>query len=404
MSGKAKSEIHQGILKGMEKELLPAEEILSKYFSRIETKRSAIAYFHGLLAETERKNSWQLAEQAGLQNPYPFQHLLGRATWDSDALRDETRSSSVDHLGKKDSVLSIDETGFLKKGDKSAGVARQYSGTAGRIENCQIAVFLSYATPKGRTLIDRELYIPQAWFEDEKRCRTAGIPESLEFNTKPELALQMLKRTFENGIRPDWIAGDEVYGCYKLREWLELQEQSYVLAVACSSIVSIGTQRHKVNELLKTIPDEEWMVLSAGSGTKGERYYKWCRVKINSMSPSGWSRWLLIRRNLKKPDEVAFYIGFSSDKKSMHAMVKAAGSRWTIEECFEMAKGETGLDHYEVRSWTGWYRHITLSMFALSFLTKLRSQLNEVESGEIKKKPSRRRNPMKKFLQSRGLR
>lgn len=403
MSGKAaKPEISQGILKSMEKELLPAQEMLSKYFSRTESRNSAISYFRGLLAETERKNSWQLSEQAGFQNPYAFQHLLGRAVWDSDALRDESRKRSVDHLGKKESVLSIDETGFLKKGNKSAGVGRQYSGTAGRIENCQIAVFLSYATPKGRTLIDRELYIPQVWFEDEKRCRSAGIPENLKFNTKPELALQMLKRTLENGIKPDWVAGDEVYGCHKLREWLESQKQNYVLAVASNSVVNIGFQDYRVKELLETGTKNKWIVLSAGTGTKGERYYEWCRIKINSLSPAGWSRWLLIRRNIKKPEEIAFYIGFSSDKKSMQSMVKAAGTRWTIEECFEMAKGETGLDHYEVRSWTGWYRHITLSMFALSFLTKIRSRLNEMETAEIKKK-SRKRNPMKKFLKSRGL-
>jgi SRSO17 transposase len=388
-------------MKGMEKELQPAKDMLGKYFTREETRKSAVAYFHGLLTKTERKNSWQLSEQAGLESPYAFQYLLGRALWNEDLLRNDTRNLSVSHLGKKESVLSVDETGFLKKGDKSVGVGRQYSGTAGKIENCQIGVFLSYATAKGRALIDRELYIPQEWYKNKTRCRAAGIPEKRKFMTKPELAREMLARTLESGVKPEWVAGDEVYGCYMLRDWLELRQQGYVLAVASNSVVSIGRERYTVTEVLNCVPKKQWKLLSAGSGTKGERYYEWMRIKIDSDSPAGWSRWLLFRRNVKKPDEVAFYIAFCSDKKSLLAMVKAAGTRWTIEECFEMAKGETGLDHYEVRSWTGWYRHITLSMFALSFLVKLRSRLNKIETA-VKKKIVRR-SPMKKFLESRGL-
>lgn len=379
------------------------KKLFDSHYSRSETKDSALAYLRGLVSLTERKNSWQLSEEVGYQNPYAFQYLLGRALWDENNLRDELRCYTVDHLGASEGVLSIDETGFLKKGNKSAGVGRQYSGTAGRIENSQIGVFLSYATEKGRALIDRELYVPKEWFEDEIRCRAAGIPESVKFKTKPELAKEMLKRTFANDVKPAWVVGDEVYGCYALRAWLEEKEQPYVLAVASNYPVCMGVRQHKVRDVLKTMDESGWKKISAGKGTKGDRYYQWCRIKINSVSSNGWSRWLMIRRNLKNSDDVAFYIAFSPDEKTLENMAKAAGSRWTIEECFEMAKGEVGLDHYEVRSWTGWYRHITLSLFALSYLVKLRTKLNQNESEFLEKKRLRRRSSMHVFLQTRRL-
>lgn len=387
----------------IKQELDILKKLFDSHYSRSETKDSAFAYLRGLISLTERKNSWQLSEEVGYQNPYAFQYLLGRALWDENNLRDELRCYTVDHLGTSEGVLSIDETGFLKKGNKSAGVGRQYSGTAGRIENSQIGVFLSYATAKGRALIDRELYVPKEWFEDETRCRAAGIPESVKFKTKPELAKEMLKRTFANDVKPAWVVGDEVYGCYALRAWLEEKKQPYVLAVASNYPVCIGIRQHKVRDVLTTMDELSWEKISAGKGTKGDRYYQWCRIKINSVSPNGWSRWLMIRCNMKNSDDVAFYIAFSPDEKTLGNMAKAAGSRWTIEECFEMAKGEVGLDHYEVRSWTGWYRHITLSLFALSYLVKLRTKLNQNESEFIEKKRPRRRSSMHVFLQTRGL-
>ena len=387
----------------IKKELDVFKKLFAPLFSRSETKDSVFSYVRGLISLIERKNSWQLSEETGYQNPYAFQYLLGRALWNENDLRDVVSCYTIDHLGTSESVLSIDETGFLKKGNQSAGVGRQYSGTAGRIENCQIGVFLSYATSKGRALIDRELYIPQDWFEDEKRCQRVGIPVSVKFKTKVELAKEMLKRTFSNDFKPSWVVGDEVYGCHALRGWLEEQEQAYVLAVASNHCVGIGLRQYKTKEILEKVNGLGWRKISVGKGTKGERYYEWFRIKINSDSQKGWNRWLIIRRSIKDVREVAFYIGFCKDKNTLEEMAKAAGSRWTIEECFEMAKGEVGLDQYEVRSFTGWYRHITLSIFALSYLVKLRTKFNQSEPKSLKKKRNQRRPFMQTFLQNRGL-
>lgn len=389
------------VMFSIEQELIPIQSILQDCFSRVETKRSALSYFQGLISTIERKNSWQLAEQAGCESPYAFQYLLGRATWDANRLRDSVCHYTVDFMPQEEGVLSLDETGFLKKGNKSAGVGRQYSGTAGRIENCQVGVFLSYATSQGRALIDRELYIPQDWFEDNFRCKEAGIPDSIEFKKKPELAQEMLQRAFDNQIKPAWVLGDEVYSSYKLRVFLESYLQPYVLAVASNCTVTIGFEQHKVSELLTSIEPEAWQIISAGSGSKGQRYYQWARILINSDSPNDWERWLFIRRNIKVQNDVAFYIAFAPNTKSLQDIANAAGSRWTIEECFEMAKGEVGLDQYEVRSWVGWYRHITFSMLALAFLTKLRWNLEQTELPLLEKKVLN--NPMIPFLKSRGL-
>ncbi len=385
----------------IEQELLPIQAIVRDCFSRLETKESAMSYFQGLISTIERKNSWQLAEQAGCENPYAFQYLLGRARWDVDHLRNSVRQYTVDFMPQEEGVLSLDETGFLKKGSKSAGVGRQYTGTAGRIENCQVGVFLSYATCRGRALIDRALYIPQDWFEDKLRCKGAGIPDSVTFKKKPDLAQEMLQRAFDNQIKPGWVLGDEVYSSYKLRAFLEGYLQSYVLAVASNCTVTLGFAQHKANELLNSIEPDEWQIISAGSGSKGQRYYQWTRRVINSDSQDGWARWLLIRKNIKDQNDVAFYIACSPNSKSLHDMAKAAGSRWTSEECFEMAKGDVGLDQYEVRSWVGWYRHITFAMLALAFLTKLRWNLEQGEALLLEKKIQI--NPMLWFLKSRGL-
>lgn len=389
------------VMFAIEQELTPIQEILQDSFNRIETKASAMSYFQGLISTVERKNSWQLAEQAGCENPYAFQYLLGRATWNENHFRDSVRHYVVSFMPQEEGVLSIDETGFLKKGNKSAGVGRQYTGTAGRIENCQVGVFLSYATSQGRALIDRELYIPQDWFKDTLRCKEAGLPDTLEFKKKPELAQEMLQRAFDNGIKPAWVLGDEVYSSYKLRAFLESYQQPYVLAVASNCSITIGFEQYKANELLESTAPSDWQTISAGEGSKGQRYYQWSRRVINSDSPDGWERWLLIRRNIKDETDVAFYIAFAPNINSLQDMAKAAGSRWTIEECFEMAKGEVGLDQYQVRSWVGWYRHITFAMLALAFLTKLRWKLKQTEVQLIEKKAQN--HPMRSFLKSRGL-
>ena len=389
------------VMSSIEQELAPIHAIFENCFSRVETKASAASYFQSLISTVERKNSWQLAEQSGFENPYAFQYLLGRARWDVNQLRDSVQQYTVGFMPEEEGILSIDETGFLKKGNKSAGVGRQYTGTAGRIENCQVGVFLSYATSQGRALIDRELYIPQDWLKDKLRCKEAGIPDSIEFKKKPELAQEMLQRAFNNQTKPAWVLGDEVYSSYKLRSFLESYLQPYVLAVASNCTMTIGFEQHKANELLKSVASDAWQTISAGSGSKGQRYYQWARRIINSDSPDGWERWLLIRRNIKDQNDVAFYIAFAPNSKSLKDMAKAAGSRWTIEECFEMAKGEVGLDQYEVRSWIGWYRHITFAMLALAFLTKLRWNLEQSEVPLLEKKVLA--NPMLCFLKSRGL-
>jgi SRSO17 transposase len=241
-------------------------------FARSETRTRAMAYLAGLLSPVERKNSWQLAEISGDLNPYGFQHLLGRAEWDPADLRDRLRAYVTDYLHAPDAVGVIDETGFLKKGTHSAGVARQYSGTAGRIENSQIGVFLAYASRAGHTLLDRELYLPAAWTDDRARCRRAGIPEDRAFATKPALARQMLERTRTAGVSLAWITGDAIYGDDRaLRQWLEAHQQAYVLAVSGKASVWLQHHHRRISTLLAELPAEGWARLSAGRGSKGPR-------------------------------------------------------------------------------------------------------------------------------------
>jgi SRSO17 transposase len=351
---------------------------LEPYFSRREAHEAASRYVKALLSPAERKNAWGLSEEAGQGDPYAFQHLLRRAKWDEEAVRDEVQRYARERLGEA-GILAVDETGFLKKGEKSAGVARQYTGTAGRIENAQVGVFLAYVTPRGHTLIDRELYLPKHWLEDSARCREAGIGEQVSFRTKPELARQMIERTLKRGLKPTWVVGDEVYGSNgPFREFLEEQQQSYVLAVACNTPVARGLRGVKAEQVLAQLEPPEWTQLSAGNGSKGPRLYEWARVKINS-SPSAQQRWLLLRRSLTNAADVAYYMACAPAATELPEMVRAAGSRWSIEECFESAKGEVGLDEYEVRTYTGWYRHMTLCLVAHAFLASARGLAHEQE-------------------------
>jgi SRSO17 transposase len=246
---------------------------LAPYFARSQSRQRAQAYLQGLLSEAERKNSWQVAEVCGEATPYGFQYWLRRADWDSDAVRDELRRYVIQHLGDPDAVLVIDETGFLKNGEHSAGVARQYSGTAGRIENCQIGVFLAYASGLGHTLLDRELYLPKAWTDERARCQQAGVPEEGGVATKPQLARQMLARAFAAGVPAKWVTGDSVYGDDRqLRLWLESCPQAYVLAVSGKEYVWLEGQQRPVQRLLAALPEEGWTRLSAGDGAKGPRW------------------------------------------------------------------------------------------------------------------------------------
>jgi SRSO17 transposase len=370
-------------------ELQEIAELISERFSRAEARERALTYLRGLMSPVERKNSWQLAEEAGDETPYATQHLLGRAVWSADEVRDDLRDYVVKYLGGEEGVLVIDETGFLKKGTKSAGVQRQYSGTAGRVENCQIGVFLAYATREGRTFLDRELYVPQSWADDHPRRAEAGIPPEVKFATKPALGRRMIERAQQAGVPFRWVTGDEVYGNdSQMRRWLEGRKIFYVLAVSCQYQVFYDVARQWAAEIAKLLPQKEWKRLSAGAGTKGERLYHWALLPLGEVDEER-RRWLLFRRSLSDPMDLAYYVVSGPKKTSLEVMVKVAGTRWAIEESFESAKGEVGLDQYEVRSWAGWYRHITLAMLAHAYLTIVRART----VARPKSAPQKKRRP-----------
>jgi SRSO17 transposase len=356
-------------------------------FFRPEVRQRAHRYLGGLLAPVPRRNAWQLAEHLGELTPDGVQRLLNAAQWEADRVRDDLRAYVVEQLGDPDAVLVIDETGFLKKGDQSVGVQRQYSGTAGRIENCQIGVFLAYATSQGRTFLDRELYLPQEWAQDAARRAAAGVPEAVEFATKPQLAQRMLQRAREVGVPAAWVTGDAVYGNdRKLRIWLEEQRQPFVLEVACQEALwswqARGPQQVRADRLAAQIPAAGWERLSAGRGAKGPRLYDWARVRLFRPGWPGWEHWLLVRRSITQPEELAYSVVFAPEGTPLAEMVRVAGSRWAIEECLESAKGEVGLDQYEVRKWDGWYRFITLALLAHAYLTVLRAKAMLTSTGE----------------------
>jgi SRSO17 transposase len=344
------------------------EQIASR-FCRIEARRRARAYLAGLLCPVERKNGWQLAEHAGDRTPDGVQDFLARMRWDADQVRDDLRAYVVAQLGDADGVLVLDETGFIKKGTKSVGVQRQYSGTAGRIENCQIGVFLGYASRHGHALIDRALYLPEVWANDPARRDAAGVPEATAFATKPRLGRQMLARAFTAGVPCRWVTGDSVYGSdYALRRSIERSGRGYVLAVTRRQLLGFKT----VSDWLEDVPADAWHRLSAGEGAKGPRLYDWAWLPCGSDAAGGWQKGLLIRRKLAHPEAFTFYLTLAPEGTGLSDLVRVAGTRWTIEACFEAAKGEVGLDQYEVRSWTGWHRHITLAMLAHAYLAVIR--------------------------------
>jgi SRSO17 transposase len=356
-------------------------------FVRAEPRRRVLAYLRGLLGNVGRKNSWQLAEHAGEATPDGMQRLLATADWDPDLVRDDLRAYVVEHLGDPSGVLVADETGFLKKGTTSVGVQRQYSGTVGKVDNCQLGVFLAYASGKGRAFIDRELYLPKAWTEDPARCRAARVPEEVGFRTKPQLARVMLQRALDAGVPASWVTADEAYGGDPaLRRFLEDRGLSYVLAVKCTEWLgpADGSARATAEQLAAALPAEQWVACSAGHGAKGRRLYDWARVELAAPASADFTRWLLMRRS-RHDGELAFYACFAPAATSLVGLVRVAGIRWAIEESFQQAKGEVGLDHYEVRRWPGWYRHITLALLAHAFLTVTRAQATTTASarGEV---------------------
>jgi SRSO17 transposase len=333
----------------------------------VEPRRRARAFVLGLLSGLRRKNCWTIAEQAGDLTPDGMQHLLAGARWDADAVRDDLRGYVIEYLGSPDGVLVVDETGDLKKGRASAGVQRQYSGTAGRVENCQVAVFLSYASPAGHALIDRELYLPRSWAGDPARCTAAGVPAGTVFATTPGLARRMLGRALDAGTPAAWVTGDEVYGADPgLRGDLERRRIGYVLAVAATHRVTTGAGTCQARQLAARLPRRAWQRCSAGPGAKGHRYYDWAWAAIDPGRPG--HRHLLIRRS-RQTGALAFYRCYCPRQVPLPVLVKVAGARWSTEENFQAGKQLAGLDEHQVRRWDSWYRWTTLAMLALAFLT-----------------------------------
>jgi SRSO17 transposase len=244
---------------------------------------------------------------------------------------------------------------------------------------------LAYASAKGRAMIDRELYLPERWTDDPARCRAARVPEQVVFRTKPQLAQLMLERALDSGVPASWVTADEVYGgSPALREWLQERHLPYVLAVKCTELLqapgpdSPGAARTSAEQLAAEVPAEQWIAGSAGHGAKGRRLYDWTRIQLAAPATAGMARWLLVRRR-RRDGELAFYACYGPAATSLVGLVRVAGTRWAVEEGFEQAKGEVGLDHYEVRKWPGWYRHITLALLAHAFLAVTRAQATSPE-------------------------
>lgn len=364
------------------------QQRIAQRFVRSEVRDTSLHYMAALIGQAERKNCWQIAEDAGDETPDGMQRLLRKARWDADEVRDDLRNYVVEYLAEPDGVLIVDETGFIKKGNKSVGVQRQYTGTTGKIDNCQIGVFLSYFTNKGKAFIDRELYLPEVWAEDKARREEADVPLKVKFATKPELAKRMLKRAFKAGVPSKWVTGDEVYGNnLELRRWLEKNKHPYVLAVALNQCVMWWTLKPMpVSKLMTGMYPCKWKRMSAGAGSKGERIYDWAWMSLPTRGqriPKGFGKWVLFRRSITNPDEIAYYLAFGPEKTSFQEVVEVAGRRWGIEVAFEEAKGEAGLDEYEVRKWDSWYRHITLSLMAHAYLAVKRFVENE-KRGRVK--------------------
>lgn len=343
-------------------------------FARVETRRRARGFLLGLLADLPRKNCWTIAEHAGDTDPHGMQHLLGRASWDTDGVREDLRDYVTAGLGDSDAVLVVDETGDVKKGAMTVGVQRQYTGTAGRVENAQVAVYLTYAGARGHAMIDRELYLPRSWTGDPDRLAEAGVPEGIEFLTKPALAEGMLIRALNAGVPARWVAGDEVYGADPaLRGELEGRRVGYVLAIGCDRRVPTPAGDLRADAVTAGVPARAWQRLSAGPGAKGQRYYDWALITLTNpdpkladpTDPQCW--WLLARRH-RQTGELAFYRCYSPNVVPLRELVRVAGRRWTVEESFQAGKGLAGLDEHQVRRWISWQRWTLLAMTAHALL------------------------------------
>jgi SRSO17 transposase len=368
-------------------------ELIAGRFARSEPRQRVGTYLRGLLAGLERKNGWTLAEHAGAVSPDGMQRLLRTADWDVDGVRDDLRSYVLDQLGDDATgVFVVDETGFVKKGVRSAGVQRQYTGTTGKIDNCQLGVFLAYASAKGRALIDRELYLPTSWTEDPQRCAAAGIPEGTGFATKPQQGVAMLARAYAAGVLLSWVTADEAYGQNPtFRAWLADRRVPFVLATRNDDVLTSPDGHRRQAKVLATLAGSGdgggWERRSIGPGAHGDRVYDWTTVMLDPAGlPTGWGHWLLVRRQTepgpgKKYRDLAFYRCAAPAQTPLRELIRVAGARWAIEECFQTAKNEAGLDHYQVRSWRAWHAHITLAMLAAAYLAVTRAR--EAEKGDL---------------------
>jgi SRSO17 transposase len=355
-------------------------------FARAEVRERAGRYLAGLLGRVERKNGWQLAEAIGESEPRSVQRLLSEASWDAEGVRDDLRDYVVEHLGEpKSGVLIVDDTGFVKKGDKSVGVAHQYTGTVGDTANAQVGVFLAYASAKGTAFIDRALYLPRCWTDAPERCRAAGIPATVRFTTKLTLAQQMLERAFVAAVPARWVVADSFYGrSHAFRRWLEERAHPYVLMVPKTHAVWYDGHRQTAVKLAERLPSEAWALHSVGTGVQGDRCQQWACLPLSDECPVGMRRWLLVQHAVEDPSDRAYHLAYGAADTSVEDLLRVCGSRWQIEEGFAQAKGEVGLDHYEVRTWAAWHRFITLCLLAHAYLVVLRLAAHQEETAAEK--------------------
>ena len=371
-------------------------------FSQERSAVNAGLLLDGLLGDERRKTGWMRAEAAGDPGPWRQQALLGRDRWDADALRDLVREYIVEHLADDNAVLVIDETGFLKQGKASCGVARQYTGSAGKITNCQIGVFATYVSHHGHGFIDRALYLPKDWARDPTRLKAAHVPAEISFMTKPQLAARMIERAIEARVPFAWVAGDTVYGISDIERDLRRAGKGYVLGVSSAHwFGSWNLERPlggSAEEIAKALPSSDWQRLSAGSGTKGPRLHDWCYLELaeleaeefNDENHGLWTRGLLIRRNIADGD-LAYFTTWCPAGTSIATLVRVEGHRWAIEDSFETAKNEFGLDHNETRSWHGWHRHVSFVMLAFAMMAAIRQRVNQPPPKKTKSNTAGRR-------------
>ena len=371
-------------------------------FTQARVASSAGAFLDGLLGPERRKTGWMRAEAAGDRGPWRQQAILGRGRWDADALCDIVRDYVLETLADRDGVLVIDETGFLKQGKASCGVARQYTGSAGKITNCQIGVFAAYVSQHGHALIDRALYLPKAWADDPVRRLAAHVPEAVKFATKPKLAVSMIERALTAGVPFAWVTADSVYGVGEIEMTLRQMGKGYVLGVNANSQFNSWGREPAVAGTAETITNalapSAWQRRSAGEGTQGARLYDWAYLEladldaedVNPELSGTWTRGLLIRRSITDND-LAYFTTWCPAGTSMETLVAVEGRRWAIEDSFETAKNELGLDHNESRSWHGWHRHVSLVMLAFAMLATIRHHANQPAASQTPSRLTRTR-------------